>query len=74
MYRGPEELLVALRGYRENGGKTAIVSTIALGPEQERGSNRKRLDFFAEAGFDEAVVLLLPGGPSAREVRGWVAP
>ncbi len=27
---------------------------------------------FAGAGFDEAAVLLLPGGPTPAEVRGWV--
>ncbi len=73
MYRGPEQLRDALGAYRESGGKTAIVSTIALGPEPTAGANRKRIDFFAECGFDEAVVLLLPGGPSAREVRSWVS-
>lgn len=73
MYRRPDQLLDALRAYRAHGGKIAIVSTIVLGPEQEAGANRKRLDFFAESGFDEAVVLLLPGGPSAHEVRSWVS-
>ena len=42
------------------------------GPEQEAGSHRKRLDLFAEAGFDEAVVIPLPGGPATTEVRSWV--
>lgn len=72
MYRAPEPLRETLRAYRAAGGKTAVVSTIALGPEPEPGSNRKRIVFFAECGFDEAVVLLLPGGPSPREVRSWV--
>jgi alkanesulfonate monooxygenase SsuD/methylene tetrahydromethanopterin reductase-like flavin-dependent oxidoreductase (luciferase family) len=73
MYREPEVLRETLRSYRASGGKLAIVSTIVFGPEQVPGANRKRLDFFAEAGFDEAVVLLLPGGPSPRELRSWVA-
>jgi hypothetical protein len=57
-----------LRGRAE--GIAAIVSSIFLGPEESRGSNRKRLDAFEKAGFDEAVILLLPKGPSAGKVRG----
>jgi alkanesulfonate monooxygenase SsuD/methylene tetrahydromethanopterin reductase-like flavin-dependent oxidoreductase (luciferase family) len=72
MNRTPEQVREALATYRSNGGDNAIVSSILLGPEREPGSNRKRLDVFAEAGFDEAVVMLLPGGPAAGEVRSWV--
>ena len=72
MYRKPDELRESLRAYRAHEGKNAIVSTIALGAEPTPGANRARIDFFAECGFDEAVVLLLPGGPSPRELRSWV--
>ena len=72
MYRKPDQLREALRTYRAAGGKTAIVSTIALGPDEAPGANRKRLDVFAELGFDEAVVLLLPGSAPPSEVRRWV--
>jgi alkanesulfonate monooxygenase SsuD/methylene tetrahydromethanopterin reductase-like flavin-dependent oxidoreductase (luciferase family) len=73
MHRRPDQVLEALRGYRASGGEQAIVSSVVLGPEEEPGSHRRRLELFAEAGFDEAVVLLLPGGPSPGEVRSWVA-
>lgn len=73
MKRTDEQAIEALRRYRAAGGTNAIVSTIVLGPEDEPGRNRRRLEGFAEAGFDEAVVLLAPGGPTAAEVRRWVA-
>ena len=72
MNRTPVQVLEALRTYRANGGETAVVSSIVLGPEQVPGSSRGRIDVFAEAGFDEAVVILLPSGPAPAEVRGWV--
>lgn len=72
MNRTDEQVVEALQTYRSNGGKNAIVSSIVLGAEQEAGSHRKRLDLFAEAGFDEAVVIPLPGGPATAEVRSWV--
>lgn len=74
MHRTTGQVVDALQRYRQSGGDTAIVSSILLGPEQESGAHRKRLDVFAEAGFDEAVVMLLPGGPSPGEVRRWVEP
>jgi alkanesulfonate monooxygenase SsuD/methylene tetrahydromethanopterin reductase-like flavin-dependent oxidoreductase (luciferase family) len=72
LHRSDAQVIEALRGYRASGGRQAIVSSIFLGPEESRGANRRRVEAFAEAGFDEAAVLLLPGGPSAGEVRGWV--
>ena len=72
MHRSDEQVVESLATYRAHGGEQAIVSSIVLGPEPEPGAHRRRLDHFAEAGFDEAVVLLLPGGPTPREVRGFV--
>jgi len=72
MHRSDAQVRGALRAYRSAGGADAIVSSILLGPEDAPGANRRRLDGFAEAGFDEAVVMLLPGGPSPGEVRSWV--
>ncbi len=73
MYRSSDQLEASLGTYRQDGGRHAIVSTIALGPEEPAGSHRAKLERFEAAGFDEAVVLLRPGGPSSLEVRRWVA-
>lgn len=72
MNRTSDQVVEALGTYRSNGGRTAIVSSIVLGPDPEPGANRKRLERFAAAGFDEAVVILAPGGPAPAEVRSWV--
>ncbi len=72
MHRTPDEVIEALGRYREADGGEAIVTTLVLGPEPERGTHRAMLDKYAEAGLDEAVVMLVPGGPSAEEVRSWV--
>jgi alkanesulfonate monooxygenase SsuD/methylene tetrahydromethanopterin reductase-like flavin-dependent oxidoreductase (luciferase family) len=73
MHRTSEQVIEALRTFRSSGGDHAVVSSIVMGPEPETGPHRQRLDLFAEAGFDEAVVILLPGGPSPAEVRSWVS-
>lgn len=72
-YRTPEQVVDALGGYRAAGGKRAVVSTILLGAGTDLGETGDLLGRFAEAGFDDAVVMLLPGGPSAAEVRRLVA-
>ncbi len=68
-YRSPAEVIAALQRYRGAGGRRAVVSTIQLGPTTDLGATRAMLSAFATAGFDDAVVMLLPGGPSAAEVR-----
>ena len=73
MHRTTEQVVEASRRYRAHGGARAVVSSIVLGPEPEPGAHRRRLDAFAEAGFDEAAVILLPGGPAPSDVRSWVA-
>ncbi|NIP14083.1 MAG: LLM class flavin-dependent oxidoreductase [Pseudomonadales bacterium] len=72
-YRTPDQVIEALEGYRAAGGKRAVVSTILLGAGTELGETGEMLTRFAEAGFDDAVVMLLPGGPSAADVRRLVA-
>ena len=67
-----EQLIDSLKVYRDHGGRHATVSTIALGKDQEPASHQKRLDAFREAGFDEAVVMFRPGGPTPEEVRSWL--
>lgn len=71
LYRSDEEVIASLRTYRDSGGRRAVISSIVMGAG-DAGEHRARLDAFAEAGFDEAVVMLRPGGPTADEVRGWV--
>ncbi len=72
LYRSTEQVIDALKRYRQAGGKNAIVSSIALGPEHPSSEHRARLEAFADAGFDTAVVMLRPGGPTAQEVRSWI--
>ena len=68
-YRGLEEILEAHRRYRWSGGKRAIVSTIQLGAGTDLVQLRDQLQCYAEAGFDEAVVMFLPGAPGPGQVR-----
>ena len=71
-YRTPDQVIAALGRYRAAGGGRAIVSTIQLGGDHDLGWARDTLTRFAEAGFDDAVVLLRPDGPSPAEVRALV--
>ena len=71
LYRSEAQLISSLRVYRANGGKRAIISSVALGAGNA-SDHRARLDAFAHAGFDEAVVMLRPDGPNPEEVRRWV--
>lgn len=68
-YRTAEQVIAALGRYRQAGGGRAVVSTIQLPAGTDLGELRDRLTRFAEAGFDDAVVLILPGGPAPDAVR-----
>ena len=68
-YRTADQVIAALNRYRQAGGGRAVVSTIQLPPGTDLGELKAKLDRFAEAGFDDAVVLILPGGPSPKLVR-----
>ena len=68
-YRQPNEVIEALGRYRGAGGGRAIVSTLQLGARTDLGELRERFARFAEAGFDDAVVMFLPGGPAPAAVR-----
>ena len=68
-YRSADQVIAALGRYRQAGGGRAVVSTIQLPPGADLGELRAKLDRFSEAGFDDAVVLILPGGPSPGSVR-----
>ena len=71
-HRTPDQVIDALGRFRAAGGKRAIVSTIRLTADHDVGRTQDLLQRFAEAGFDDAVVVLLPGGPSPAEVRALV--
>lgn len=71
-YRSPDEVIEALGRYRRAGGGRAIVSTIQMGPATDLGEMKETLARYAEAGFDDAVVMLMPGGATAAEARGLV--
>jgi alkanesulfonate monooxygenase SsuD/methylene tetrahydromethanopterin reductase-like flavin-dependent oxidoreductase (luciferase family) len=68
-YRTPDEVIAALQRYRGAGGGRAVVSTILLGPDTDLAELGDRLGRFADAGFDDAVVMFMPGGPSPAAVR-----
>jgi alkanesulfonate monooxygenase SsuD/methylene tetrahydromethanopterin reductase-like flavin-dependent oxidoreductase (luciferase family) len=68
-YRTPDEVVAALARYREAGGVRAIVSTIQLSAETDLGELEARLRRFEDAGFDDAVVMFLPGAPAPEAVR-----
>ena len=71
-YRTADQVIEALGRFRAAGGKRAIVSTIQLTADHDLGRTKDILQRFAEAGFDDAVVLLRPGGPSPAEVRALI--
>jgi alkanesulfonate monooxygenase SsuD/methylene tetrahydromethanopterin reductase-like flavin-dependent oxidoreductase (luciferase family) len=68
-YRTVDDLTAAAERYAAAGGGRSIVSTILLDGKTDLGELRERLARFAAAGFDDAVVMIHPGGPSAAAVR-----
>ncbi len=69
MHRTPDEVCAVAPEYRAAGGKRAIVTTINVSGETDLGKLKADLDQYAEAGFDDAVILPLPGIPSLDQVR-----
>jgi len=72
MHRSPEECAEALAGYREAGGGRAVVSTILVTAETDLSALKDRLQGYQHAGFDDAVVMIYPGGPTFEQVRSLV--
>ena len=68
-YRTLEQILAALKEYKSAKGNRAIVSTIQVDKRTDTGELREKLVRFSEAGFDDAIVMFLPGGPSPDKVR-----
>ena len=69
LYRSPAQVLAALGEYRAHGGGRAVVSSIQVPPNADLGQLRDTLAGFAEAGFDDAVVILAPGAPPPGAIR-----
>lgn len=67
--RTPEQIIAAHERYRAAGGRRAIVCAIPLSRSDDLRPTRELLQRYAEAGFDDAVVLIEPGGPDPEQVR-----
>jgi len=67
--RTPEEILDAHDRFRAAGGRRAVACHIAVADADELGSTRAALRRYADAGFDDAVVLIPPDGPDPAAVR-----
>ena len=68
-YRTAEEIEAAAVKYRQAGGGTSVVSTTYVSAETDLGELKEKLQRFSEIGFDHAVAIVMPGGPSPAEVR-----
>ncbi|MGW4525028.1 LLM class flavin-dependent oxidoreductase [Amycolatopsis sp. NPDC004378] len=67
--RTPEQIIEAHERFRAAGGGRAIVCAIPVSEVDDFGSAREVLRRYAEAGFDDAVVLIAPEGPDPARVR-----
>jgi alkanesulfonate monooxygenase SsuD/methylene tetrahydromethanopterin reductase-like flavin-dependent oxidoreductase (luciferase family) len=68
MHRTPEQCADAIVGYRNAGGSRAIVSTIRVDGATDLGEFKTLLQGYREAGFDDAVVMLMPGAPEPSKI------
>jgi alkanesulfonate monooxygenase SsuD/methylene tetrahydromethanopterin reductase-like flavin-dependent oxidoreductase (luciferase family) len=67
--RTTEEIIAVHERYRAAGGRRAIVCAIVLSGRDDLGPTGELLQRYAEAGFDDAVVLIGPEGPDPELVR-----
>lgn len=67
--RTPDQILAAYERYREAGGRRAIACYVPVSGADDLGRTGELLQRYAEAGFDDAVVLIEPGGPDPAQVR-----
>ena len=67
--RSTEEIIAAHERYRAAGGGRAIVCAIVVSGRDDLGPTGELLQRYAEAGFDDAVVLIGPEGPDPGLVR-----
>ncbi len=71
--RTVDEIVAAHLRYRAAGGRRAIVCAIRLSETGDLGPTGERLARYADAGFDDAIVLIEPGGPDPERVRALLA-
>ena len=67
--RTPDQIIAAHERYRAAGGGRAIVCAIPLSRRDDLEPGGEALRRYAQAGFDDAVVVMAPGGPEPEEVR-----
>lgn len=65
----PDEIIAAHDRFRAAGGGRAVVCAIAVSGSADLGPVGETLHRYAEAGFDDAVVVIEPGGPDPEQVR-----
>ncbi|GAA2884474.1 hypothetical protein GCM10010472_48280 [Pseudonocardia halophobica] len=66
--RTPDQILEAHSRFRAAGGKRAVVCAIPLSSPATLGPVGEQLHRYAEAGFDDAVVVIERGGPNPGKV------
>ena len=68
-FQQAERLEIRLGRYRAAGGRRAIVTTIIVNADSDLGKLRARLQQYADYGFDDAVIMFMPGAPDPERVR-----
>ena len=68
-YRTTDEVINAFKKYKNEKGQRAIVSTIQVSNKTDIGELKEKLTRFSEAGFDDAIIMFMPGAPSIDSVR-----
>jgi len=71
-YRTTEQVIGGLEKYKKEKGQRAIVSTIQIDQKTDTGELRDKLARFSEAGFDDAIVMFLPGAPPIDAIRSLI--
>ena len=64
-----QRLEAQLKRYRAAGGRRAIVTTIIVNADTDLGKLRARLQQYADYGFDDAVIMFMPGATDPERVR-----
>ena len=67
--RSPGEILAAHERFRAAGGRRAVAGYVPARTADELRAAAEALERYAAAGFDDAVLLLAPGGPEPAQVR-----
>lgn len=67
--RTPDQIIAAHDRFRAAGGGRAIVCAVPVAAGDDLGRLGETLARYAEAGFDDAVVVIEPGGPDPGQVR-----